>query len=139
MMVRLLLLSVSLLFIGSCASVPHEVSVSAYNTELIAEVIDGNSADLTFCYEEEMIRKPGFGGKVTLKWLLRNKDNVAKVDRIKVEKKGTTVRSRKFVRCLVRAVRKWDFPKIAGDNKVVITFPFLFEKDLDGDAEEAAQ
>ena len=88
--------------------------------ELIDREVRRHRAQITFCYNKQLVRFPNLSGKVVLRWIITMDGSVrgAKV-------KSSSLGNADAESCMVRALESWKFPKPEG-GIVQVDYPFLF-------------
>ena len=86
----------------------------------IMRVIRQRTPGLRHIYEKCLKKKPGFAGKVTLRFVIAPGGEI-----IGIETVSSTTGFREFDSEIKNAVSRWTFPKSKGGNTVV-TVPFTF-------------
>ncbi|RMG10349.1 MAG: hypothetical protein D6729_19630 [Deltaproteobacteria bacterium] len=99
------------------------VVMGSLDKELIRRVIRSHHAQIRYCYERELQRKPGLYGKITAKFVIAA---TGKVTTAKVQ--ATTMNNRAVESCLISRIKTWQFPKPKGGGIVIVTYPFVFKQ-----------
>jgi TonB family protein len=88
--------------------------------ELIDREVRRHRAQITFCYNKQLLRHPKLSGKVILRWIITMDGSVrgAKV-------KSSSLGNKDAESCMVRALESWKFPKPEG-GVVQVDYPFIF-------------
>jgi hypothetical protein len=89
--------------------------------EAVKRVIDQHLADITYCYETELISNPSIMGKVMFEWKIMMNGEVGEV-RIK----SSSINSHEIHNCIKESIRGWQFPKPSG-AEVIVSYPFVFD------------
>jgi hypothetical protein len=87
----------------------------------IMKVVRSKRSAIATCYERELQRSKGLGGKVIVNWKI---DAGGAVLGAKV--RTTTMRNDKVQDCIVRVVQNLKFPQPRGNKIPVVNFPFIF-------------
>lgn len=87
----------------------------------ILKVVRSKRSAIATCYERELQRSKGLGGKVIVSWKI---DLGGAVQGAKV--RSTTMRNDKVQDCIVRVVQNLRFPQPRGGKIPVVNFPFIF-------------
>jgi TonB family protein len=88
--------------------------------ELIDREVRRHRAQVTFCYNKQLLRHPNLSGKVLLRWII-SMDGSVKGAKIKSSSLG----NKDAESCMVRALESWRFPKPEG-GVVQVDYPFIF-------------
>lgn len=97
------------------------------NPKLIHWVIRTNVEDVRQCYETRLKEHPGTSGKVKVKFVISATGGVAESKAVQ-----TTTNDGPLDECIVAAVRTWMFPKPKGGGTVIVTYPFVFRQQPEG-------
>ena len=87
----------------------------------ILKVVKSKRSAIATCYERELQRSKGLGGKVVITWRINPE---GRVEMAKV--RSTTMRNDKVQDCIVRVVQNLKFPEPRGGQVAKVNFPFLF-------------
>jgi len=87
----------------------------------ILKVVRSKRSAIATCYERELQRSKGLGGKVIINWKI---DLGGGVQGAKV--RNTTMRNDKVQDCIVRVVQNLKFPNPRNGKIPVVNFPFIF-------------
>jgi len=100
------------------------VTGGTLSKKAIAKVIMRNKGAIKYCYESQLTRFPTLRGKVVVDFIIEMNGSVrtAKVSSNKLNKAAA---KGKVASCLMRFVRRWQFPKPQG-GKVRVIYPFTF-------------
>jgi outer membrane biosynthesis protein TonB len=88
--------------------------------ELIDREVRRHRAQITFCYNKQLLRFPDLSGKVLLSWVI-GMDGSVKGAKVKSSSLGNADAES----CMVRALESWVFPKPEG-GVVQVDYPFIF-------------
>jgi outer membrane biosynthesis protein TonB len=86
----------------------------------IGDHIRDNSAEIRECYATRLRDRPTLAGKVVARFDIGPSGRV-------VGAMADGVADRELIRCIVTAVRKWEFDKPASGGKLRVAYPFKFE------------
>lgn len=89
----------------------------------IAEVIQRNLGQITYCYEQGLQKKPSLSGRVAVRFQIGGR---GRVDFAKVA--HSSVRSAQVESCIAGKVKHWVFPKPQGGVSVAVTYPFVLRR-----------
>lgn len=89
----------------------------------IDDVVKKRTPDLKKIYDKYKENKPGFAGKVTLKFTIDSKGDVAEIS---VE--SSTTNDSTFDEVIKMAVSTWNFGRIAKGHNTTVTIPFTFSE-----------
>lgn len=98
---------------------PGVLEARGFYKELIRRVVKEHEAQVRYCYERALQRRPGLAGKVTVQWV------------IDAEGRASQAQARGFDDdvddCLERRVDGWRFPKVGVGAPIVVSYPFVFK------------
>ena len=75
------------------------------------------------CYESELARTPGLGGKVTMQWTIDADGHVTQASTADTQMNNAAVQA-----CLASRIKGWSFPRPKGGGIVVVNYPFVFKQ-----------
>lgn len=101
----------------------NAVVTGGLDREQIAEVINRNLGQITYCYEQGLQRKENLSGRVTVNWRIGGNGRVTSA-RIS----SSSVRSAQVENCIAGKVRTWGFPRPKGGVTVAVTYPFMLRR-----------
>ena len=90
--------------------------------DIIRRVVRSRSAEVKYCYEKELLRSPGLGGKLVIRFVIAATGSVAMATVAEDSVGSAAVGS-----CLASKVKGWLFPKPMGGGIVDVRFPFIFD------------
>ncbi|PIE18685.1 MAG: hypothetical protein CSA65_04215 [Proteobacteria bacterium] len=93
----------------------------ALDKELIRREVRRHRNEVRFCYQRELQNSPKLGGRLIVQFTIGGKGQVL-LSRVQ----ASTLSSAPVETCVVKAVRRWSFPKPAGGGIVVVSYPFSF-------------
>lgn len=91
------------------------------DTDLVRRIVRAHINEIRHCYNQGLARDPNLKGRVAVKFTIGPKGDI-----LAAELSESTVRDADVGACIVKAVKKWTFPKPAG-GPVIITYPFVLE------------
>ncbi len=93
----------------------------ALDREVVQQVLKRHRREIEVLYHRALAGDPQLSGRVVIKL------TIAPSGRVRVATVAqSTIADKRFEACLLKAVRKWQFPKPAGGGVVVVTVPFDF-------------
>ena len=96
--------------------------IGSLDKNVIRRVIRKNINQVKYCYEKELVKNPGLGGKVVIRLVIAADGRVQKA-----EVKSTTMNNKIVEKCIAWAVRRFKFPKPKGGGLVIVNYPFIFK------------
>ena len=88
--------------------------------EQINRVVQANRAAIKYCFESALQHEPRLSGKLEAAWRI---DRSGAVSTVRVAK--STLNSPKVEGCVLRQIKRWQFPKPDG-GEVDVVYPFIF-------------
>lgn len=85
--------------------------------DLIRKVVAANQGAVRHCYERALQARPGIGGRVAVRWVMREGNVVSA--QVADDPTGVGVGA-----CIVRRMQRWRFPRLEGVQ--VVTYPWVF-------------
>lgn len=93
----------------------------ALDKAVIDEVVKNHTAAIRYCYQRELQRSPGLGGKIAVKFTIARDGSVSAAS-----VKTSTMGSPAVESCVVSRFMRMTFPEPRGGGIVVVSYPFLF-------------
>ena len=109
-----------------------EISTSTRDVMLVGNVdksaidavIKRNIASIRYCYQRELQRRPGLGGKLVVKFTIARDGTVSSA-----ATKSSTLGGDEVEQCVIRRFAGMKFPVPAGGGIAIVSYPFLFSAD----------
>jgi outer membrane biosynthesis protein TonB len=98
-----------------------DVVATGFDKQIVKRVINQKKAEITHCYNKELMKNPSLKGRVTIKWRILSSGNVGAVEVVSNELGSAAVAD-----CLKAKVASWKFPAPKGGAAVDIAYPFNF-------------
>jgi TonB family protein len=86
----------------------------------IGDYIRDNSSDVRECYATRLRDRPTLSGKVVARFDIGPNGKV-------IGAMADGIGDKELIRCIVTAVRKWEFEKPASGGKLRVAYPYKFE------------
>jgi hypothetical protein len=86
----------------------------------IGDYIRDNSSEIRECYASRLRERPTLTGKVVTRFEIGPNGHV-------IGASADGIADKELIRCIVTAVRKFEFEKPASGGKLRVAFPFKFE------------
>ncbi len=100
--------------------IPGQATVrGSLDKEIIRRIIRRHINEVRYCYQQELRKSPGLGGRVLVQFTIATSGQVASS-----LLQSSTLANPRAENCIVRAVRRWEFPRPHGDT-VVVSYPFV--------------
>jgi TonB family protein len=101
--------------------IPGVASVrGGLDKEIIRRIIRRHINEVTYCYEQELTKKPTFGGRIMVQFTIAASGQV-----IASMLQNSTLGNARVENCTVQAVRRWQFPAPLGGGLVIVSYPFV--------------
>jgi TonB family protein len=97
-------------------------TVGGLDRDIIRRTIRSHIKEVKFCYEQELMRRPGLFGRVSIKFSITG---TGVVSSSAVE--SSTVGDSRVERCIASAVQRWEFPRPTNGGVVLVTYPFVLQ------------
>jgi hypothetical protein len=102
--------------------IPGKVTArGSLDKEIIRRVVRLHMNEVKFCYDQELVRSTGLGGRVSVQFLIAGNGQV-----INSFVQSTTMNNVRVESCVVGAVKRWTFPKPEGGGIAIVSYPFNF-------------
>ena len=99
------------------------VITGGLSRDQIAEVINRNLGQITYCYEQGLQRQAGLSGRVTVKFQIGGNGRVSSA-----RVGSSSVRSAQVENCITGKLKTWGFPRPKGGVTVAVTYPFMLRR-----------
>jgi TonB family protein len=100
---------------------PGEAGVrGSLDKTVIRGVIARHIREIKDCYEAELVRFPGLGGRILVQFTIDASGNVTAA-----KLQDSTMHSSAVEECVVSAVPRWQFPRPEGGGIVIVRYPFI--------------
>lgn len=100
------------------------------DSEQIRTTIRDHIVEVRKCYENELDKKSRsskkskkIGGKLVVEFDI---DDKGKVGMAEIKKESTDLNDPEVMRCVLAAIKSWDFPKAPKGDTFRIVYPFVF-------------
>lgn len=100
--------------------VPGEPQVQgSLDREIIRRVVRQHRGEIKFCYESELQKNKGLGGRVLVRFTISATGSV-----VSAVVKETSLNNATVERCITDKIRRWVFPEPKGGGIVMVNYPF---------------
>jgi tetratricopeptide (TPR) repeat protein len=89
----------------------------------IRRIVRRHLNEVRFCYERELMRKPGLAGRIAIQFTIADGEQAGAVIAASIQ--HSTMNDDAVEQCVVQAVRRWEFPRPM-NGSVIVTYPFVF-------------
>jgi TonB family protein len=89
--------------------------------EIIRRIIRRHMNEVKFCYEQELTKKSNLAGRLAVQFTIAASGEV-----LTSVLQSSTMGNISVENCVVKAVRRWEFPKPNGGGLVIVSYPFNF-------------
>ncbi len=97
------------------------ITLGSLDKSLIDAVIKRHMSAIRYCYQRELSKDPGLGGKVSVKFVIAGDGSVSKASIPRSSLGSSAVES-----CMTSRFLQMKFPEPKGNGIVIVTYPFLF-------------
>ena len=97
------------------------IILGALDRALIDEVIKRHMNQIRYCYQRELNKSPGLGGKIVIKFVIAKDGSVSSA-----KTKTTTMNNRAVESCIEGRFMRFKFPEPKGGGIVIVSYPFIF-------------
>lgn len=91
----------------------------------VGQVIHSHIAEIRYCYEAAMLRKPDVQGKLVLDFSISGKAQPGVVKTAEVN--SSSLDDYSLDQCILSRLMKWKFPKPKGGVDVAVSYPFILK------------
>ena len=92
----------------------------ALDKDIIRRIVRAHINEVRHCYNRGLTRDPGLNGTLTVDFTINEAGRVSKA-----AQDSTTIADRNVNECIVKAVKRWKFPKPRGGGEVEVEYPFV--------------
>jgi TonB family protein len=92
----------------------------ALDKDIIRRIVRAHTNEIRYCYNQGLVRDPKLSGRAVLKFTIGPDGNV-----LVAVVKESTISDPDVGTCMVKAVKRWKFPKPDGGGNVVVEYPFV--------------
>jgi hypothetical protein len=89
--------------------------------DIIRRVVRLHMNEVKYCYDQELVRKAGVEGRLSVQFVISPLGQV-----ISSVMQSTTMNNVRVEKCVVDAVKRWEFPKPVGGGIAIVSYPFNF-------------
>lgn len=104
---------------GGITTMQEPVVIGHIDRSLIQDVVLRHMQEIRYCYQRELQRSPGLGGKVVVGFTIANDGTVSRAATKESSVNNTSVES-----CINGRFMRMQFPELGG--MAVVSYPFLF-------------
>jgi TonB family protein len=90
--------------------------------EVIRGVIRRHLAEVQFCYERSLRKRPELAGKVMVQFTIVGSGAVSSA-----AVQSSTLGDAEAEQCICDAMTRWQFPPPAGGGMVIVSYPFVLK------------
>ncbi|MCP4810450.1 MAG: AgmX/PglI C-terminal domain-containing protein [Proteobacteria bacterium] len=106
---------------GSVRLSSESIVMGSMDRSQIDAVIKRHLNQFRYCYQRELTKDPGLGGKVSLKFTITPKGEVSAS-----QTKASSMGNKAVESCLNNTMMKLQYPEPLGGGIVIVSYPFLF-------------
>ena len=89
--------------------------------EIIRRVVRLHMNEVKYCYDRELVRKAGLEGRLSIQFVISPMGQV-----LSSVLQSSTMGNLHVEKCVVDAVKRWEFPKPTGGGIAIVAYPFNF-------------
>ncbi len=89
--------------------------------EIIRRVVHLHINEVKYCYDQELVRKAGLEGRLSVQFVISPLGQV-----LSSVMQSSTMGNVHVEKCVVDAVKRWEFPKPTGGGIAIVSYPFNF-------------
>jgi TonB family protein len=89
--------------------------------EIIRRVVHLHMNEVKYCYDKELVRKAGLEGRLSVQFVISPLGQV-----LSSVMQSSTMGNLHVEKCVVDAVKRWEFPKPTGGGIAIVSYPFNF-------------
>jgi hypothetical protein len=93
----------------------------ALDKEIIRRVVRLHMNEVKYCYDQQLVTKPGLGGRISVQFIISGAGQV-----ISSFVASTTMNNVNVESCVAGAIKRWEFPKPDKAGIAVVSYPFNF-------------
>jgi TonB family protein len=122
--VRALAVAMALVAVAHADPPDAGVKHGSLDKEVIRGVIRKHLNEVKFCYEKVLAEKPDLTGRVMIQFTISADGSV-----VASVVQSSTMNNAVVEDCIVKAVRRWQFPAPTGGGIVIVSYPFVLKAD----------
>jgi len=89
--------------------------------DIIRRVVRLHMNEVKYCYDQELVKKASIEGRIAVQFVISPLGQV-----LSSVLQSTTMSNLRVEKCVVDAVRRWEFPKPDGGGIAIVSYPFNF-------------
>jgi len=93
----------------------------ALDKDIVRRIVRAHINEVRHCYNQGLARDPNLDGRVTVNFTIDERGRVSASS-----EHSSTLTDRGVTQCVVKAVKRWKFPKPKGGSTVEVRYPFVF-------------
>ncbi|MDP2312110.1 MAG: AgmX/PglI C-terminal domain-containing protein [Pseudomonadota bacterium] len=106
---------------GKISTPETSIVMGGLDRSQIDEVVKRSMSQIRYCYQRELTKNPGLGGKVTVKFTIAGDGSVSSAIT-----KASTLANPAVESCINGRFLRMGFPSPKGNGLVIVSYPFLF-------------
>ena len=88
----------------------------------IKSVVQKHIGAIRYCYERQLTANPNLYGKIKVEFVISPQGRV-----VTQNVKSTTMKNKMVEGCILRKIKRWNFPLPKGGSEVAVSYPFYFK------------
>jgi TonB family protein len=93
----------------------------ALDKQIIRRIVRAHMNEVKYCYDQELVRNRNLAGRVSIQFVISGNGQV-----ISSFVQSTTMNNARVESCVLKAVKRWSFPKPDGGGIAIVSYPFNF-------------
>jgi TonB family protein len=89
--------------------------------DIIRRVVHLHMNEVKYCYDKELVRKAGLEGRISIQFVISPQGQI-----VSSVLQSSTMGNLSVEKCVVDAVKRWEFPKPTGGGIAIVAYPFNF-------------
>jgi TonB family protein len=89
--------------------------------DIVQKIVRRHLGEVKYCYDQSITRAPAPGGRVAVQFTVTAGGQVSASSLM-----NTTLSNLRVEKCVLEAVRRWEFPKPPGGSIAIVMYPFTF-------------
>jgi TonB family protein len=89
--------------------------------DIIRRVVHLHMNEVKYCYDKELVRKTGLEGRISIQFVISPQGQI-----VSSVLQSSTMGNLSVEKCVVDAVKRWEFPKPTGGGIAIVAYPFNF-------------
>ncbi len=96
--------------------------VGTFDKEIIRRIIRQHLAEVRFCYESQLLKRPALYGRVMMQFTIAGTGRV-----VTSAVQSSTLNDGTVEQCIADAVHRWEFTRPPGGGIAIVSYPFVLK------------